>query len=183
MKAAIAATPVVGEVGLDGSARTPIDSQLTALRGVLALTADTPRVLSIHSYRATDLVLRELREFRPSAAILHWWLGTPEQTEAALEAGAYFSVNASQAAKWESLRLVPLDRVFMETDHPYGDRSDVTPRRPGSVSKPERITADVLGVSPDALRLQTWRNLKAIAENLSLVEMFPREFQVQFLTA
>jgi Tat protein secretion system quality control protein TatD with DNase activity len=87
MKDAIATTPIVGEIGLDSSARTPIQAQLTALRGVLALTVDTPRVLSIHSYRATDLVLRELCEFRPLTAILHWWLGTPQQTETALEAG------------------------------------------------------------------------------------------------
>lgn len=183
MKDAIATTPVVGEIGLDRSARTPIEAQLTALRGVLALATDTPRVLSIHSYRATDLVLRELREFRPHAAILHWWLGTPEQTEAALEVGAYFSVNASQASKWESLRLVPLDRVFLETDHPFGDRSASQPRRPGNITMPEGVTAGVLGVSPDALRLQTWRNLRTMVERLSLVEMFPREFQVQFLAA
>jgi len=181
MRDAIASTPVVGEVGLDGSARTPIEAQLTALRGVLALTTDAPRVLSIHSFRATDLVLRELREFRPQAAILHWWLGTPEQTEAALEAGAYFSVNASQVSKWESLRLIPLDRVLLETDHPFGDRSDPPPRRPGNVRKTECAAAGVLGVSPDALRVQSWRNLRSMAESLSLVEMFPREFQVQFL--
>lgn len=183
MKDAIATTPVIGEVGLDGSARTPIEAQLTALRGVLALAAETPRVLSIHSYGATDLVLHELREFRPHAAILHWWLGTPEQTEAALETGACFSVNTSQVKKWASLRLVPLDRVFLETDHPFGDRSGSQPRRPGNITTPESMAAEVLGVSPDELRLQTWRNLRTMVERLSLVEMFPRDFQVQFLAA
>jgi hypothetical protein len=34
---------------------------------------------------------------------------------------------------------------------------------------------------PDVLRHQTWSNLKDMAERLSLVEMFPRDFQVQFL--
>lgn len=183
MRDAILTTPVVGEIGLDGSARTPIEAQLSAFRGVLALTADTPRVLSIHSYQATDLVLHELHEFRPHAAILHWWLGTPEQTESAIEAGAYFSVNASQAAKWESLRVVPLDRVLLETDHPFGDRSGLQPRRPGNVKTPEVAVADVLDVSPDALRAQTWRNLRSMADRPSLVEMFPREFQIQFLAA
>lgn len=76
------------------------------------------------SARATGLVVRQLHEFRPDAAILHWWLGSPEETEAAVEAGAYFSVNASQARSWESLRLVPLDRLLLETDHPFGDRSE-----------------------------------------------------------
>jgi len=181
MKDAIATTPVIGEVGLDGAARTPMESQLAALRGVLKVTAETPRVLSLHSYRATGHVVRELREFRPDAAILHWWLGSPEETEAAVEAGAYFSVNASQAKRWKSLRLVPLDRLLLETDHPFGDRSESQPRRPGNLSHPESAVSAAFSISPDVLRCQTWRNLKTIAEKLDLVEMFPRDFQVQFL--
>lgn len=181
MKAAIATTPVIGEVGLDGTARTPMESQLTALRGILRLASDTPRLLSVHSYRATDLVLRELREFRPEAAILHWWLGSPAETAAAVEAGAYFSVNASQARSWKSLRLVPLDRLLLETDHPFGDRSESPPRRPGNLSKSESAVSATFSISSDALRHRTWRNLKAISEKLNLVEMLPQDFQVQFL--
>lgn len=181
MRDAIATTPVIGEIGLDGTARTPMESQLTAVRGILKVASDTPRLLSVHSYRATDLVVRELREFRPAAAILHWWLGSPAETEAAVEAGAYFSVNTSQARSWKSLRLVPLDRLLLETDHPFGDRSESPPRRPGNLAKGESAVSATFSVSPDALRHQTWRNLKAISEKLNLVEMFPREFQVQFL--
>jgi TatD DNase family protein len=181
MKDAIATTPVIGEVGLDGAARTPLESQLAALRGILRVTTETPRVLSLHSYRATSLVARELREFRPDAAILHWWLGSPEETETAVEAGAYFSVNASQAKRWKSLHLVPLDRLLLETDHPFGDRSESQPRRPGNLSQPESAVSAAFSISPDMLRRQTWRNLKGIAERLDLVEMFPRDFQVQFL--
>jgi TatD DNase family protein len=183
MKEAIASTPVIGEVGLDGAARSPMEAQLAALRGVLALSSEMPRLVSIHSYKATDLVLRELRTFRPEAAILHWWLGTPEETEAAVEAGAYFSVNASQANKWKSLRLLPPERVLLETDHPFGDRVERAARRPGNLLRPEASVAAYLGLSPESLRLQTWRNLKSIAERLSLLEMFPRDFQVQFLAA
>lgn len=181
MRDAIATTPVIGEVGLDGAARTPMDSQMTVLRGILEVAADTPRLLSVHSYRATDLVLRGLREFRPDAVILHWWLGSPAETEAAVELGAYFSVNASQARSWESLRLVPLDRLLLETDHPFGDRSESPPRRPGNLAKSESAVSTAFSLSPDALRHQTWRNLKAISEKLNLVEMFPQDFQVQFL--
>jgi len=181
MRDAIATTPVIGEVGLDGAARTPMEFQLIALRGILRAASDTPRLLSVHSYRATDLVARELRAYRPDAAILHWWMGSPAETEAAVEAGAYFSVNASQARSWKSLRLVPLDRLLLETDHPFGDRSESPPRRPGNLSKSESAVSAAFSVSPDALRQRTWRNLKAISEKLNLVEMFPREFQVQFL--
>jgi TatD DNase family protein len=183
IKAAIRSTPVIGEVGLDGAASSPMEAQLAALRGVLALSSEMPRLVSIHSYKATELVLRELQRFQPEAAVLHWWLGTPEETEAAVEAGAYFSVNASQASKWKSLPLVPPERVFLETDHPFGDRAERATRRPGNLARPEAAVAAHLGLSPQSLRLQTWRNLKSIAERLSLLEMFPRDFQVQFLAA
>jgi TatD DNase family protein len=158
-----------------------MEYQLVALRGILKVASDMPRLLSVHSYRATSLVVRELREFRPDAAILHWWLGSPEETEAAVDAGAYFSINASQAGSWESLRLVPLDRLLLETDHPFGDRSELPPRRPGNLAKSEIAVSAALGASPDTVRLRTWRNLKAISEKLNLVEMFPHDFQVQFL--
>jgi TatD DNase family protein len=125
--------------------------------------------------------VQELREFRPDAAILHWWLGSPEETEAAVDAGAYFSINASQARSWQSLRLVPLDRLLLETDHPFGDRSEEPPRRPGNLAKSESAVSAALGASPDTVRRWTWRNLKAISEKLNLVEMFPHDFQVQFL--
>jgi hypothetical protein len=73
----------------------------------------------------------------------------------------------------ESLRLVPLDRLLLETDHPFGDRSESQPRRPGNLSHPESAVSAAFSISPDVLRCQTWRNLKTIAEKLNLVEMFP----------
>jgi TatD DNase family protein len=181
MKAAIAATPIVGEVGLDGAARTPMEAQVAVLREVFALTAERPRVLSIHSYRATGLVLQQLTEFRPPAAVLHWWLGSPEETRAAVDLGAYFSINASQATKWRSLPLLPLERVLLETDHPFGDRAESRGRRPGNLLKAEQIVSAEFRITAEAVRRQSWRNFKTIAEELHLVEMFPQQFQVQFL--
>ena len=183
MRDAIAMTPVIGEVRLDGAARTPMESHLETLRAIVEVASDTPRLLSLHSYRATGLVVRELREFRPHAAILHWWLGSPEETEAAVAADAYFSVNAAQARSRKSLRLIPADRLLLETDHPFGDRSESPPRRPGNLAKSETAVSIALSVSPDALRRRAWSNLKAIAETLNLVEMFPRDFQIQLLAA
>jgi TatD DNase family protein len=183
LRDAIATTPVIGDVGLDGAARTPMENQLAALRAILEVASDAPRLLSLHSYRATGLVVRELREFRPRAAILHWWLGSPGETEAAVAAGAYFSVDASQARFWKSLPPIPAERLLLETDHPFGDRSESPPRRPGNLARSEIAVSTALSVSPDALRRQTWSNLKAIAEALNLVEIFPRDFQVQLLAA
>lgn len=181
LRDAIQTTPVVGETGLDGAARTKPDEQLAAFRQVLEVTADSPRLLSIHSYRATDLVLRELQTFRPQGAILHWWLGTPSETETAVELGALFSVNASQARRWSGLDQVPTERLLPETDHPFGDKSEAQPRRPGNTTVVENTLSKRLGVSPDDLRDQMWRNLLRTVDSLNLAEMFPDHFQRQFL--
>jgi TatD DNase family protein len=183
MKDAIAATPIIGEVGLDGAARTPMESQVAVLREVLALITASPRILSIHSYRATGLVLQQLMEYRPPAAVLHWWLGSPEETQAAVDLGAYFSINASQATKWRSLSLVPVERLLLETDHPFGDRAESQGRRPGNLLKAEQLVSAEFRITADAVRRQSWRNFKTVAEKLNLVDMFPQQFQVQFLAA
>lgn len=183
MRDAIRSTAVIGEVGLDGAARTPLAEQTRVLRSVLEESSDAPRLISLHSYQATDKLLELLTTYKPQAAILHWWLGSPRATEAALEAGAYFSVNASQAAKWPSLRLVPADRIFLETDHPFGDKSERGNRRPGALTTAEAAVAQTLELSVKALRTQTWRNLRKLCEDLALIELLPRAFQVQLLAA
>jgi hypothetical protein len=69
---------------------------------------------------------------------------TPRQAPRPLPtwaAGAYFSINASQARSWESLRLVPPERLLLETDHPFGDRSESPPAVKASATKPEMIPA------------------------------------------
>lgn len=71
--------------------------------------------------------------------------------------------------------------LLLETDHPFGDRPEAPPRRPGSLANSESAVSAALRMPPDVLRHQTWSNLKDMAERLSLVEMFPRDFQVQFL--
>lgn len=183
LREAIKHTAVIGEIGLDGAARTPHADQERVLRSILEASSETPRLLSLHSYRATDQLVELLNAYTPQGAILHWWLGSPQATEAALEAGAYFSVNASQAAKWPSLKLVPADRIFLETDHPFGDKSERGRRRPGSLTTAETAVAQTLSLSVEALRMQTWRNLRTLCEDLSLVELLPRAFQVQLLAA
>jgi len=160
-----------------------MDRQLAALCEIFEIANEIPRVLSIHSYRATDLVLSKLRDYHPKGAVLHWWLGTRAETEEVIELGASFSVNASQAKRWASLALVPADRLLLETDHPFGDRSEKPPRQPGRLSRPEAALSSTLGISVGDLRQQTWRNMRRIADELNLVDMFPKQFQVQFLAA
>jgi TatD DNase family protein len=50
-------TAVAGEIGLDAGSRVPLELQLKNFRQILEIVSGTPRLPSIHSYRATGLVL------------------------------------------------------------------------------------------------------------------------------
>jgi len=74
-------TAIVGEVGLDTGSCVPLDTQRKTFRQVLEIVTDLPRLVSIHSYQATGLVLQEL-ERRPVAfPILHGWFGNVAETK------------------------------------------------------------------------------------------------------
>src|SRR5690606_25346037 len=97
--------------------------------------------------------------------------------------GAYFSVNAAQATRWSALRLVPSDRLLTETDHPFGDRRESQPQRPGNVQRAEHRIGQLLNRQPAEVRSMTWRNLRTLVEDLDLHDLLPRQFQVQLLAA
>lgn len=181
LREALTVTPVIGEIGLDGAARTPMDRQVEVLHQILQINAATPRILSIHSYRATSQVLDTLRQFTPRGAVLHWWLGTEAETIEAIDIGAHFSINRSQAKRWKSLSIVPPDRLLVETDHPFGDRGQSGTSRPGHLLDAESALASILGLSTEEVRRVAWRNFTSLTRELGIADLFPRAFQVQML--
>jgi TatD DNase family protein len=157
-------TSFVGEIGLDGSSRVPLDSQIKTLDDILALVAATPRIASLHSFKATRETLAVLRRHRSGGALLHWWLGDAEETKEALDLGCYFSVNYSMAKRYEHLSLIPADRLLTETDHPSGDRYSPSPRQPGRVQPVEDALAARLGLTAPQVRTRMWLNLHSLIE-------------------
>jgi hypothetical protein len=49
------------------------------------------------------------------------------------------------------------------------------------LAKGESAVRAAFGLSPDAFRHQTWRNLRAIRERLNVLEMLPQAFPISFL--
>lgn len=160
-----------------------MDKQQVVLSQVFSVLESTPRIVSVHSYRATSAVLRILEQHRPTGVILHWWLGSYDETARAIELGAFFSVNAAQATRWSALKLVPSDRILTETDHPFGDRRELPPQRPGNVQLAERRIGQLLNKQPAEVRRLVWRNLRVLVDELGLHDLLPRQFQVQLVAA
>lgn len=174
----IARTAYVGEVGLDGKSRVPMEVQLASLAGVLTVLQAVPRISSIHSFEATGAVLDCLTERPIRGAVLHWWLGDAEQTERAITLGCFFSVNAAMARRLVLLERLPLDRVLPETDHPFGDRSGGRARRPGRVDDVEQALARLHQLPLEEIRQITWRNLGQLTRETGCGMLLPRQVRV-----
>jgi TatD DNase family protein len=116
----------VGEIGLDGHfAKASFESQCEAFTWQFNQAAERNLPVSIHCLKATDPLLRLLRQAQlPARGFhLHAYSGSAEETGPFLELGAYFSFHDGQlvppARKApEALQEIPLDRLLIETDAP-----------------------------------------------------------------
>jgi len=126
-------TRYVGEVGLDLSPKhVPPGSearQVIAFERVCqaCVRAGGNKVLSIHSVRAAGAVLDVLARtgaIGSCRCVFHWFSGSSEEVWRAIRAGCWFSVNEmmlSTGRGREYVKLIPRDRLLLETDQPAGE--------------------------------------------------------------
>jgi len=117
----------IGETGLDFHYdHSPRDRQADVFAKHLQLAGELALPVIIHSREAFDETMKILQKTGPDPkkVVFHCFSGSPEQAKIVLGAGYYISFtgvvtfrnaeNTRQAAK-----LVPLDRLMLETDCPY----------------------------------------------------------------
>ncbi len=166
----------VGETGLDfDRVFSPVEDQLVNLRRNLALAIETGKPAILHCRSAVgrrdaqDALLAELRRAgiggsaavaafgdRPPA-VIHSFSGPVDYARAVLDLGLAVSLSGlvfrrGEEASAEVARLVPADRLLVETDAPFL----APPGAPRSRNEPEwvRVTAawvaEARGESPEA---------------------------------
>lgn len=180
--AVAAGAALISEVGLDGRSPVPIQVQSRVLEEILAVAADAPRVVSIHSAGATSQVLDLLAERCPPGVVLHWWRGSAQETAQAVALGCYFSVNHREIRRPRVLGAVPAHRLLTETDHPFGDRGAGQPR-PGGVESIERAITKTCGTTPEQTRRGLWGNLAALINSTEAGSLLPAALQELVLSA
>ena len=158
-------TVLVSEVGLDGGSRVPMELQKSTLSRILTLATQEGSIISLHSSGATREIIEIIDQTGARGVVLHWWLGTDEETRRAAELGCYFSINGTPKSLAVGLRL-PQERILTETDHPFGDRSEGQNARPGRLAYVERSLAQSQRLPTAEFRRLIWRNFGALADEL-----------------
>lgn len=165
----------VGETGLDYYYdHAPKDLQQLFLKRYLALAVESKLPVVIHCREAfADLfaILDSDYCFQGSYApgILHCFTGTVEEADQVLKRGFFLSLSGivtfkNSHALREVAKMVPLDRLLIETDAPYlapqsrrGQRNE-----PAFLPEIASCIASVKGVSPGEVAHASYRNAERV---------------------
>ena len=114
-------TDYVGEIGLDFTKRTGIEKeqQIKWFEKIVEICSIENKVMSIHIRGAEEFALKIIDQYCPRRCILHWYTGNAKFLKEFINLGCYFSVNSSMLKKMDILRVIPKDKLLIESDGPY----------------------------------------------------------------
>lgn len=168
---------VIGEIGLDQWIENhDIEAQIPAFEWQFSIANERKLPTTIHCLKAHEPLLQSLRRIDcPDRGFkLHAYNGPVDTMKPLLDLGAYFSFNAGQLkpnAKriYELLKLVPDDRLLIETDAPNFqppselrefELNDPELCHPGNLRAAYRAIAKERGLSTEALAKQVAENFQ-----------------------
>jgi TatD DNase family protein len=163
-------TAVIGEIGLEVASKVPLELQLQTFRAALSFAAQNPRIISIHAFRSTSLVLDELSRTPIIAPVLHWWTGNAAETRRAVELGCYFSVHSAVARRSLFRTQVPRKRILVESDHGWSDPPGAIPHR---IAWVEYMLSASLLIDVRQVRHLVWQNFNELVHLTGTRELFP----------
>jgi TatD DNase family protein len=161
-----------GELGLDNhyddpprqAQRALLDEQLALIESVSKSASPGPRAIVVHCRDAIDDLLGVFgaASFDPGRYVFHCFTGGPDDARKVLDFGAWISftgvvtfANAPEVA--EAAKIVPADRIMVETDAPYLSPEPVRkarPNEPRHVVHVASFLARLRGVEPDEFEKQ-----------------------------
>lgn len=153
---------LVGECGLDKMVNTDFDEQKRVFRAQAFLAEEYKKPLIIHCVKAYNEVVEMHHSMNPEMPwIFHSYNGSPELTRQLAEKGMFFSfgINLSRenSKAAESFRLLPMEKIFFETDEFDGD-----------VEKIAEWGAALKNVSVETLKKAVWNNFCRIEKSTLL---------------
>ncbi len=140
----------IGEAGLDKLTEASMALQTLAFVMQIQLSETYGLPLIIHCVKAMEQLLAAKKQFQPKQPwIWHGFRGKPEQATQLLKRGFYLSLGEHYPD--ETMKLIPDERLFLETDESSLDIEDILCR-----------AAEVRGVGVKALRETIRRNIQNV---------------------
>lgn len=161
----------IGEIGLDYHYdNSPRDIQRKRFREQIGLAKKLDLPIVVHSREADEDLLHILKEEGQGLrAIIHCFSSDRAQLKEYLELGFYIAIGGPVTFKKtdelkEVAKLVPIDRLLLETDAPYLAPTPYRGKRnePIFVKQTAKLIAELRGMTLEDLSLQTNRNTKKI---------------------
>ncbi len=161
----------IGEIGLDYHYDfSPRDVQEQVFRRQLEIACESGKPVIIHTREAWDDTIHILREqWQSRTGIMHCFTGTAQQALEAVDLGFYLAFGGvltfpKSTELRDAARLVPPERLLLETDAPYlaplphrGKRNE-----PAFTSLTAAKLAEVRGCSAEEIGEQTSRNFDTL---------------------
>jgi TatD DNase family protein len=162
-----------GECGLDYFRNfSPHDDQERVFRQQLELAAELGKPAFLHQRDAHDTFMAILREFRPRlpAGVAHCFTGDERELRDYLDLDLSIGITGWICDERrghhlrELVRLIPADRLMLETDAPYLLPRDLQPKPHGRRNEPKYLphvlatVAACRGEAAEALAAVTTRN-------------------------
>lgn len=137
----------IGEAGMDKLATAPIEVQRKIFERQAQLAEETGKPLIVHLVKDVDGLMALKRQMRPSVPwIVHGFRGKALLAADYLRHGFYLSFG--EKYQEEALRLMPADRLFIETDESTAPVANLYNR-----------AAQIRGISSDELGRRMQENV------------------------
>jgi TatD DNase family protein len=141
-------------------------NQLEIARRLATASPQSAPPVILHVREAHTDALAILRDFPGLRFVVHCFTGTSEECRAWLDLGAYIGITGIVTYKnagdlQAAVKLVPADRLLLETDAPYLSPEPVRKiktNEPAHIAHTARFLADLRGTGLDELARQTSEN-------------------------
>lgn len=167
----------IGECGLDFNRNfSAPEQQLKVFKEQISLAAELNMPLFLHQRDAFDPWFTELKPFihRIPAMVAHCFTGNKIELEQCLAANMYIGITGwlcdERRGKQlqDIIKLIPLNRLLIETDAPYLTPRTIRPRPKSSRNEPSYLPyivqqiADLTAIDPNEIACQTSINARKV---------------------
>ena len=162
----------IGEIGLDYYYdNSPRELQRKWFRAQMELANKLDLPVIIHSRDAMGDTLEILKDCPVKAGVVHCYSGSVESAKEILKLGYYISFAGPVTFKnakglTEVAKIVPLDKILIETDSPYLAPEPYRGKRNSSLYVPEvaKKIAELKGITVEEVAKATMENTKRLFE-------------------